>query len=190
MNQYKQDILAPSKMWSRSEVLNQKPCPVPQESGVYAWYFKQIPSIVPVQDCHRYNDLALLYVGIAPSKPASSNNLRNRIRIHFRGDADSSTLRQSIGCLLAEELNIELRRADNGKVAFGPGETKLSNWMEQNALVTWTLHPEPWLLEKELIQGLSLPLNLRGNESHPFYQQLFTIRRQAKERARNLPIID
>ena len=191
MNQYEQDILAPSKLWSRSEVLNQKPCPVPQESGVYAWYFRQIPAIVPVQDCHRYNDLTLLYVGIAPSKPASSNNLRNRIKEHFQSNAFGSTLRLSLGCLLAKKLDIELRRVGSGKrTTFGAGEARLSNWMEQNAFVVWTLYTEPWLLEEKLIQSLSLPLNLRGNEHHPFYQQLSEIRSQAKERARKLPIVD
>ncbi|MCA9930133.1 MAG: GIY-YIG nuclease family protein [Anaerolineales bacterium] len=183
------ELLNPSRIWSRTEVFNQKPCPIPAESGVYAWYFKHIPSIIPKQDCHQHNNFILLYVGIAPSRPTSSSNLRKRIKQHYRGNAYGSTLRLSLGCLLAEELDIELRCVGGGKrQTFGPGETKLSNWMEQNAFVTWTLQPEPGLLEDELIQQLSLPLNLRSNENHPFHPQLTAIRSQAKTHAKELPV--
>lgn len=182
-------ILYPQKYWSRGEVLTLKPCPIPAESGVYAWYFKQYPDIIPAQNFHQFNDCFLLYVGIAPSRLGSANNLRKRIRQHFRGNAYGSTLRLSLGCLLAEELGIELRRVGSGhRMTFGSGETALSNWMAQNAFATFTNHPEPWLLEEKLIQQLSLPLNLRGNERHPFYSQLASIRSQAKKRAKELPI--
>lgn len=183
------ELLNPSRIWSRVEVLSQRPCPIPAESGVYAWYFKQVPTIIPTKNCHQYNNYTLLYVGIAPSRPTSSNTLRKRIRQHYRGNAYGSTLRLSLGCLLAEELGIELRRVGSGKrQTFGSGENTLSNWMEQNAFVTCTQHFEPWVLEDELIQQLSLPLNLRGNENHPFYPKLTVIRSQAKTQAKELPI--
>mgnify|MGYP002713168312 CR=1 FL=1 len=189
MPENKIELLTPSKLWSRSEILNQKPCPIPSESGVYAWYFKQIPTVIPTQDCHYHNNFTLLYVGIAPSRPTSSNTLRKRITQHYRSNAFGSTLRLSLGCLLADELGIELRRVGSGnRQTFGPGENTLSSWMEQNAFITWTQHPEPWVLEDELIQQLSLPLNLRDNENHPFHPQLTTIRSQAKTRAKELPI--
>lgn len=127
----------------------------------------------------------LLYVGIAPSRPQSSNTLRKRIKYHLRGNADGSTLRLSLGCLLADELGIELcRLGSSGRKTFGPDEAVLSAWMAENAFVTWTEHPEPWHLEDELIRGLSLPLNLRGNERHPFYPQLAAIRKGMKQQAR------
>lgn len=184
-------LLNPSRIWSRAEVLNQKPCPIPAESGVYAWWFKQFPPIITIQDCHQHNDCTLLYVGIAPSRPNSSNNLRKRIKQHYCGNAYGSTLRLSLGCLLAKELGIELRRVGSGRrMTFAAGETTLSNWIEQNAFVTWTQHPEPWILEDELIWQLSLPLNLRGNEAHPFHPKLTAIRSQAKARAKELPILN
>lgn len=186
MDQYIDKLLNPPKLWSRDAILNQKPCPVPRERGVYAWYFRQTPSIVPTQGCHQYKDFKLLYVGIAPSRPTSSSNLRIRIKQHLRGNASGSTLRLSLGCLLSEELGIELRRVGNGRrKTFGPGEALLSNWMEKNAFVTWILHPEPWLQEANLIDDISLPLNLRGNENHIFFTQLSSIRKSAKERAKS-----
>lgn len=190
MGQEIQELLAPAKLWLRTEILITKPSPIPAQSGVYAWYFRQFPAVVPIQDCHCYNDYTLLYVGLAPSRPNSSNCLRKRIKQHYRGNAYGSTLRLSLGCLLAKELGIELRRVGGGKrQTFAAGETKLSNWMEQNAFVTWTLHPEPWIMEDELIQQLSLPLNLRSNENHPFYSELSSARKNAKERAKELPVI-
>ncbi len=184
LNPYHKSLLTPTRLWSGNEILSQKPCPVPAASGVYAWYFKQIPVSVPIQDGHKQNGLTLLYVGIAPSRPQSSNTLRKRIKNHLRGNAYGSTLRLSLGCLLADELGIKLRRVGSGKrKTFGLDEAVLSNWMAQNAYVTWTLHPEPWHLEDELIGSLSLPLNIKGNERHAFYPQLKALRKSQNANA-------
>lgn len=183
-NSYREALLLPAKLWSRAEILRQKPCPVPAASGVYAWYFRQFPAIIPSSDCLSYNELTLLYVGISPTSVNSKNDLRKRIVDHFRGNAFGSTLRLSLGCLLADELGIELSQVGSGnRKTFGSGETLLSDWMAQNAFVTWTVHPEPWYLEDELIRELSLPLNLRGNESHPFYPRLAALRKTHKANA-------
>jgi len=74
-------------------------------------------------------------------------------------------------------------------MTFGPKEHILSDWLQENARITWLEHPEPWLLETELIKTLSLPLNLDQNESHPFYPTLSSLRAQARSHARLLPIL-
>jgi GIY-YIG catalytic domain len=89
--------LDPVRLWSRTEILRQKPYPVPKESGIYAWYFKKTPPNVPTQDCHRVNNFTLLYVGISPRNSESSGNIRKRIRQHLQGNAEGSTLRKSFG---------------------------------------------------------------------------------------------
>jgi GIY-YIG catalytic domain-containing protein len=67
--------------------------------GVYAWYFRKVPPAVPVHGCNRHAGLALLYVGISPSKPPSNGkspskqSLAGRVRYHFSGNAEGSTLR-------------------------------------------------------------------------------------------------
>jgi hypothetical protein len=73
-------------------------------------------------------------------------------------------------------------------MTFSDGEEKLSQWMGENAFVTWVVQPEPWYLEDYAIKQLSLPLNLRDNEKHPFHRTLTSIRRQARRKARILPI--
>lgn len=110
-----------------------------------------------------------LYAGISPSqpprngKPPSQQNIRKRVTYHYRGNAEGSTLRKTLGCLLADELGIELRRVGSGtRRTFAAGEALLSQWMDENALVSWIAVSEPWLLERELFSALDLPLNLQG----------------------------
>jgi hypothetical protein len=49
-------------------------------------------------------------------------------------------------------------------------------WMNDNAFVCWLPVSSPWKLE-ELLGSLSLPLNLKGNRSHPFHVPLSALRR-------------
>jgi hypothetical protein len=54
------------------------------------------------------------------------------------GNASGSTLRLTLGCLLAERLGIQLRRMGSGRrLSFAAGEAKLLAWMADNAYVTW-----------------------------------------------------
>ena len=183
-------LLDPERLWSRAEVLA-RPCPVPSVPGVYAWYFREVPAGVPTDGCVQHHDLTLLYVGIAPkqppknSAPPSRQTLRSRLRYHFRGNAEGSTLRLTLGCL----LGLALRRVGSGtRMTFAADEEVLSDWMAANAFVTWVEHPEPWVLEEELISRVVLPLNLARNQRHPFHQVLTALRREARERAHGFPL--
>jgi hypothetical protein len=74
-------------------------------------------------------------------------------------------------------------------MSFASGEKSLSAWMACNASVAWLEHPEPWLLEREAIDRLDLPLNLQHNIHHPFGPILRQIRKAAKVNAEALPRI-
>jgi len=91
--------------------------------------------------------------------------------------------------LLADCLGIQLQRVGSGRLTFGPGEAKISEWMEENAFVAWTPTDIPWELEHHLIGSLSLPLNLAGNSTHPFYASLTEARRRQKLAA-NSPVLE
>lgn len=174
-----------------------RPSPIPQSPGVYGWWFRTIPHPeIDTSACETRDGLTPLYAGISPSrpptngKPASSQNIRRRIRTHYRGNAEGSTLRKTLGCLLSNELGIELRRVGSGnRRLFHAGEKLLTQWMAANAFVSWVEHPEPWVLEDELIADLDLPLNLHGNRRHPFHPVLSEIRREAVERANKLGVV-
>ena len=125
-------ILTPDKLWTRTDVLS-KPCPVPREGGVYGWYFDAVPPGIVAADHHTVGKASLLYVGISPKAPPkngakpSKQTMRERIRYHYQGNAEGSTPRLSLGCLLSEELDIELRRVGSGKrMTFVEGEEALS----------------------------------------------------------------
>ena len=193
MGQLLDHLINPEKLYTRNQVL-QRNGPVPSALGVYAWYFKETPPQVPIDNCTVNDGKYLLYIGISPSKPPrqgkpSSQNLSIRIKNHFRGNAEGSTLRLTLGCLLSDSLDIELRRVGSGKrMTFSEGEDKLSDWMNENAFVTWVIHDEPWRLEDYAIKKLSIPLNLRDNEKHPFHRTLSSIRRNKKRIARSKSI--
>ena len=176
-------LLKPSCLYSYQKELAE----VPKESGVYAWYFKSIPSQVPqnqIEKCvkSKSGNCVLLYVG-----QASKQTLHDRIRNHYCGKACSSTLRLTIGCFLSEELGIQLHciGSSGNKFKFD-NEEKLSNWMKDNAFVVWVKDSDPRKLEKEIITDpdYSLPLNLANNHKHPFHKKLSEIRRECKTLAR------
>lgn len=176
-------LVSPERLWSASEILA-RPSPVPSASGVYGWHFETSPD--PALSSGR-----MLYVGIAPRHMAnrtSAQNLRKRVRYHFRGNAAGSTLRLTLGCL----LGLELRRVGSGKrFTFGKtGESTLSTWMAEHARVCWLEHPEPWTLESSLIDQLDLPLNLDQNRHNNFHPRLSELRAQARQRARDLPVCE
>jgi hypothetical protein len=182
---------------SRDEVLC-RPCPVPKSPGVYGWWFRRPPAAIDTAHCEKRDGLALLYTGISPSrpptngKPPSSQSLFHRIRYHYTGNAEGSTLRKTLGVLLAKELGIQLRRVGSGtRRTFGPaGEAALSHWMAENAFVSWVVREEPWALEAALIASLDVPLNLQGNAHNGFYPKLKQLRAEAEQVARSLPVLE
>ena len=99
-----QMISHPEKVWARSEILS-KPNPTPMENGIYAWFFKEIQTNVPSVGCQKYKNMSLLYAGISPKNEKSSQNLRKRIWTHYRGNAEGSTLRLTLGVLLCERVD-------------------------------------------------------------------------------------
>lgn len=182
-------------MWRRDEVLC-RPCPIQAGPGVYGWWFNEVPSGVPTAKCVRRREWVLLYVGISPKAPPrngaapSRQTLRTRVRYHFSGNAEGSTLRLTLGVLLLDRLGIDLRRVGSGRRrTFSLGERELSAWMETHARVTVMGHPTPWTLEKELIGTLDLPLNLDSNRNHPFHADLSARRRRAKMTAVERPVL-
>jgi hypothetical protein len=174
---------------TRAEVVSGS-SPLPALSGVYLWFFRSWPAGVPVGDCVVTDGARLLYVGISPdkrSKPNSRQNLRNRVRYHLTGNAEGSTLRRTLGVLLAAESGFPLRRVGSGRrmTLTHLGEQWLDNWLDENALIFWQPDPAPWLVEHQLLQLFSCPLNMQGNQHHPFCASLRELRATALAEARS-----
>src|SRR5450755_193701 len=175
-------FVSPAGVFSRQDVLA-RPSPVPAQDGVYGWWYRDLPPLVEAGGCHQHQALTLLYTGISPDRPprngrpASKQSLLERIKDHYTGNAEGSTLRKTLGCLLAGELGIQLRRVGSGKrMTFVEGEQALSAWMAENAYVSWVVRESPWDLEDRLIAALDLPLNLKGNSRNLFHPVLTEVR--------------
>ncbi len=167
---------------------------MPYTCSIYFCWFKSIPDNVPLEKCISFGGLSLLYIGISPDKkgkPASKANIRTRIKAHYQGNAEGSTLRRTLGVLLSDESNYPLRRVGSGRrfTFTHSGEQWLDQWMQNNAFVSWVQHNEPWQHENELIKSISLPLNIQGN-LHSFRPVLTGLRARALQRARETDIAD
>jgi hypothetical protein len=188
-------FLYPGQVYSRQQVLT-RPSPVPAASGVYGWWFRRLPALVDARGCCQHGDLTLLYVGISPRQPprngraSSRQSMRQRLWTHYAGNAEGSTLRKTLGCLLSDELGIQLRRVGSGRRrTFAEGEQGLSAWMADNAFVSWVVREHPWELEDNLIASLDLPLNLEGNSRNLFHPVLTQRRARCVAEANALPLL-
>jgi hypothetical protein len=174
---------APLDTWLELRTDRQRP---PNRPGVYAWFFDTAPPGVPTEGCLTRDGRTLLYVGISPDKPGSTGTLRSRLRFHYSGHAEGSTLRLTLGCLLEPTLGTILQRSGR-RLVFGPAEQALSRWMASHTAVAWIeLHP-PNLLETHLLATTDLPLNIQGNLRHPFCERLRRCRAEARRRAKESP---
>lgn len=190
-------ITSRSLLKSRAEVLG-SPCPIPTAPGVYAWYFSQVPGGIDTTGCHEVDGLKLLYVGISPKapptngKPPSRSTLRQRLRTHYSGNAEGSTLRLTLGCLLGDEIGVSLRRVGSGRrrTFTNPGEQLLDRWMDANAFVAWVPCERPWEVEGAVLAaGHVLPLNIQDNPSARHVAYLSGVRSAAARAAETQPIL-
>ena len=180
----KKTLAGLSNLYSREQIVNDQLLEPPKESGFNFWFFEEIPGNTPPEGCFKKDGRTLLYVGI-------SENLYNRIlNHHCRGTAAISTLRKSLGVLLAQESGYTLQKVGGkGKTAFSPaGEDWLNDWMDKNAFVCWYEHKTPWEIKREVIEIFSPPLNIQDG-THPFGEILRKQRNEAEQMAQKMSVV-
>lgn len=138
---------------------------VPALSGNYIFALRKnskLPDIgIPITYT-KFEDYEVIYVGLA------SNNLKDRdVKKHFNGNAGSSTLRKSLGCLFGYNLiPRDSHYNSNGKTKFSAvDENKLSDWIRTNLLLFYYPNKDFVNVESDLIQSLNPPLNLDKNDN-------------------------
>lgn len=110
----------------------------------------------------KFRNYEVIYVGLA------SGSLRDRdVKKHFNGNAGSSTLRKSLGCLFGYNLiPRDSHYNSNGKTKFSiDDESKLSYWMKTNLLLFYYPNKDFDSIEFVLIQDFNPPLNLDKNHN-------------------------
>jgi hypothetical protein len=155
---------------------------VPDEPGVYGWWFDCKIADAPLNDAPRLKKWRLVYVGIAPSSARitlRSRTLRDRIKNHCRGPSASSTLRRSLACLLATELRLRATNQGGWRLTMSRGaEDRLTTWIAQHAHVGWFTCRRPWDVEASILTSTTvLPLNIKG-ANHSFRTELKKCRAQ------------
>ncbi|WP_156926578.1 GIY-YIG nuclease family protein [Cohnella panacarvi] len=155
------------------------PQTIPKETGIYcitANSVAQLPTQMRSLTYSYLNNRPVIYVGI------SNKSLRTRdYSSHFKGNARGSTLRKSLGSLLGLERIQSQNDMGKSRYKFTKSdEMRLSNWMVENIQLHFYTHPEPDLIEQELINFFKPPLNLKDNknkENIDFRSYLITLRR-------------
>lgn len=107
-----------------------------------------------------FQGMNVIYIGLA------GTSLQDRdIKKHFKGNAGSSTLRKSIGCLFGYELiPRDSQFKKNKKTKFSKeDEILLSTWMTHNLLLFYYPNTDYISFEEKLIQKYNPPLNLDKN---------------------------
>ena len=140
---------------------------------MYGWWFRHLPAPIDVPGFARQGGHTFLYIGISPApppandRPPSRQNLRKRLRQHYARTAAASTLRRTLGCLLADEFGLQLQhvRSSGRRTNFSSGEPVLSAWMAENAFVSWVVREKPWELEEALIGRLAAAIVCRAARS-------------------------
>lgn len=151
---------------------------VPPGPGVYAWFFDGIDADWN-RECVTRDGRKLVYVGVSTGHDRKQSLHGRIIQNHLRGNAEGSTLRQSLGAILGIRLFLIGERK-----TFGDGETRLTEWIAEHGRVCWVETDDPRALERHLLDTLLLPLNIQHNPRSPFREKLSAMRRQAKRGAR------
>ena len=182
INEDLNDLLNPDALLPVKDVLADR-TRIPAQAGVYGWWFRDGPPMVPLEGTVEKDGYRLLYVGIAPRRPSragstSNSTLRQRLAgNHLGGSLSSSTVRRTLAALLQDELGLQVGRRASGKLVMPKdNERKLTDWMADHAALSLMASSAPWQIEDALLRSdLRLPLNLAGS-SHAFRPTLSSLR--------------
>jgi hypothetical protein len=118
---------------------------LPSDPGFYAWWTRDGSLAGTPSPPHPTQDgWGLLYVGIAPVRSSSRQQLHSRVAgNHLRGNTGASTFRLSLAALLLDELDLHPSRR-GAKVVLPASENRaLSSWQHANLRITWVVQAEP-----------------------------------------------
>ena len=153
----------------------------PHVPGFYAWWIndERISDATPALPLNRplpvQKPWSLLYIGICPKKP-SNRTIEDRILKDHRGNSiGSSTFRFSLAALLRGQLALTPQQGfDRARISDEP---RLGEWIDKNCGLTFAQCDQPWTVEKEIIETLCPPLNLKPG-FHEFRKEVAVQRRR------------
>ncbi len=158
---------------------------LPEVGGLYAFMLKDAGALDQalkraglVMDVMGVGQKPLLYIG------ASGADLRNRVQCHLRNDTQTSTFRMSLGALLADELNLQVKPVGYRNV-FGfieQDEARLTAWMRAHLDVGVLPAIRPMEVERRAIRTQDPMLNITGRRAHDLAWTILLLRRACVEK--------
>lgn len=162
------------------------PSPLPTAPGVYLfcsnneWLAEELgsPTVAPSGVPTGYRPL---YIG-------SAANLQRRIRSHVGRSSVASSMRGSLGTILAEQIGLTPLASDIGGDLWFAEEAILSGWIDRYCLVGVRETSNPLLLEKALVVAEKPPLNISFLKTTPLARRLIGARARVRAEARRLRV--
>lgn len=161
---------------------------LPDSPGLYFWHFQNIDELFSEEQKEKLcldsvmksNGYFLFYIGIAERQ-----SIKQRITDKHLNSAHVSTLRHSIGVLLANKARLKPSLiVDTGKFAIDKDwgvEKRITEYLKENAKISWIIDENPNRLETLLLDNhkrYSFPLNVNKNRDHPFCEILMNLRKE------------
>lgn len=183
INLAKLDLIPAARLWVDGSL-------IPASPGVYGIFFDSAQLLLERSGYLEFDSafplnrdgFDLLYVG------ATASDLRIRALQHLVGDSRSSSLRMTVGALLAEELALDpVGDGSRTYFSFGDGERRLSEWLAANTRLAFWECDTPFVLEKHLLRTYPVPFNISDRKRHPFSKYLMSIRAFYAGRPRSVP---
>jgi hypothetical protein len=143
----------------------------PSLSGVYYWYVSKIGAEklgIDVSECLKEDDMFLVYIGLA-------KNINERLNWHLNDSHSHSSIRSGFVSTLRQTLSALLV----GNMVSS--KEIVDEFLRKEMKVRYEICQDYEDRESKLIKEHNLPLNIRGNRSHPFYSTLKKLRKKSKE---------
>jgi hypothetical protein len=155
------------------------PHQVPPDMGTYFIFFDSGQLLLERSGYLEFDDdfpisidgFDLLYVG------ATMSQLRKRVLDHLTGNSRASSLRMTVGAVLALELGLEpIGDGSRTYFHFGDGEQRLTDWLVAHTRVAFVLTDDPFGDEKRAIAAAPVPFNISERKRHPYSKYLMSLR--------------
>ena len=160
---------------------------LPEERGLYGFFFSTPPGIATTQGCYERDGRWLMYIGSAGATLHFDGNLRKRLgKNHLGGNERGSTICETLAALMPEMVGPAIIKFEKGKPKNHTsllGKVKLKHWMDENIAVCWTTNPRPGDVEEGLVRQFAPSLNLDFS-AHPFSARLSGLRKARGDLAR------
>lgn len=177
MNSHRQYLIQPAS------AIKKYPSLIPEESGVYAFVLDDPTALDAalersglVLDSLCLGSRPIIYLG------SSNDSIRRRVGCHLSDDTRRSTLRMSLGALMAEELQLEARAIPGRPYfCFEPAsEAVLSAWINRFVSVAVRPTASATIEERRMIVDRDPLLNINGRRQSPSAWTLLMLRRRCQ----------